>query len=201
MLGAKIKAEHENFIDNFLLTICDKISDSLHKINMTPNIVTTIGFISALLSYYFLYYYKIQYFAPLYILAYFCDCLDGFMARKYKQTSQFGDYYDHFTDITQIVMYVYILYKRYEIFKHPKIILLSSIMFILLMITQGCQEKLMKKENTSKILSSYQFLCFAKLKERIGFLKFFGAGTNTLYFTLIGVYLWALKMKKIKPLF
>lgn len=201
MTGAKTEKQNENFLDNFLIIICDKISDSLHRINITPNIVTTLGFILALLSCYYLYHYKILYFLPLYLLSYFCDCLDGFMARKYKQTSKFGDYFDHFTDIAQIVIYIYILYKRYNITKYPHVLVISIIFVLLLLVAQGCQEKLMKKEYNSEILSSFKFLCPGKLKERIGFLKFFGSGTTIIVFTLVSIYLWAIKMKKIKPLF
>ena len=36
------------------------------------------------------------------------DCLDGFYARKYNMTSQFGDYLDHLSDVFKTTCLFYI---------------------------------------------------------------------------------------------
>ena len=64
--------------------------------------ITTVGFASSLLGSYYLYNYKIWKFV-LYTFAYLCDCMDGYMARKYKLETKFGDYYDHVTDVVQMI--------------------------------------------------------------------------------------------------
>ena len=46
----------------------------------------------------------------LYILSYFCDCLDGYVARKYNMVSKFGDMYDHISDVVSFVLYNIVLY-------------------------------------------------------------------------------------------
>ena len=197
--GAKIEKKYENPIDNFFVhNLCEPVSHTLNKLNVTPNIITTLGFISSLLGSYFLYNFIFYYFMPLYTFAYYCDCLDGYMARKYELSSNFGDYYDHFTDITQIIIFSYVIIYRYNILEHRKLILICVIMFVLLIITQGCQEKIMDKKNNSAILSSYKNMCPDSFKKQIKYLRIFGAATTNFFFMFVAYYLWAIKMKKIK---
>ena len=196
--GAKMEKKYENPIDNFFVhNLCEPVSDTLNKLNITPNIITTIGFISSLLGSYFLYNFNIYYFMLLYTFAYYCDCLDGYMARKYNKSTKFGDYYDHFTDITQIIIFVYVILKKYNITKYPAIIMVSIFMFLMLLITQGCQEKIMNTKNNSDILSSYKNLCPDSFKKQIKFLRIFGAATTNFFFMGVAYYVWAVKMKKI----
>ncbi len=129
------------------------------------------------------------------VLAYYCDCLDGFMARKYKQTTKFGDYLDHTTDILQVFGIIYVLVMRYKLIKFPKLIGVSVIMVILLFIVQGCQEQLMDQINNSVVLSSFKTMCKKSMKNNINILRFFGAGTTQLYVLIISYYLWS-NMKK-----
>ena len=45
-----------------------------------------------------------------YFLAYFYDCADGKMARKYNMTSKYGDLYDHVSDLIKHILLFYVLY-------------------------------------------------------------------------------------------
>ncbi len=74
-----------------------------HKIGLTPNIVTTIGIILALLA--ALAYTQWQtnklylLLATIFLLASgFCDALDGTLARLYQQTTAFGGFLDSLLD-------------------------------------------------------------------------------------------------------
>jgi archaetidylinositol phosphate synthase len=79
-----------------------------HRIGLTPNIVSTIGFVLALLS-------AITYAMPtqwvplpfpwflviaviLLMASGFCDTLDGILARNYQQATAFGGFFDSLLD-------------------------------------------------------------------------------------------------------
>jgi phosphatidylglycerophosphate synthase len=196
MSGAKIAKKYENPIDNFIVhQLCEPVSETLYKYKITPNIITIIGFIFAIFGLIGLYHYKIYHFMIFNVLAYYCDCLDGFMARKYKQTTKFGDYLDHITDILQVLGIIYVLFTRYKLIKFPKLIGVSMIMAILLFIVQGCQEQLMDQLNNSIVLSSFKTMCKKSMKNHINILRLFGAGTTQLFVLIISYYLWS-NMKK-----
>ncbi len=75
-----------------------------HKIGLTPNIVTTIGFVLAFLA--SLAYAITSKEQPLWLLVAvfllmasgFCDTLDGILARTYQQGSTFGGFLDSLLD-------------------------------------------------------------------------------------------------------
>ena len=91
----KIPKTLENPIDNIIIEDSENISSLFYKYKLTPNYVTSLSNISALIVIIFLLNSN-YYFASFFVMvAYFFDCLDGHIARKYKQTSKFGDYYDH----------------------------------------------------------------------------------------------------------
>ena len=196
MSGAKIAKKYENPIDNFIVhELCEPVSETLHNNSITPNIITITGFIFAIFGFIGLYNYKIYHFMIFNVLAYYCDCLDGYMARKYKKATKFGDYLDHITDLLQVLAIIYIFIMRYNIIKFPKVIGISLIILTLFFVAQGCQEKLMKKENTSEALSIFKTMCKKSMKNYINILRFFGAGTAQLYVLIVSYYLWS-NMKK-----
>jgi archaetidylinositol phosphate synthase len=75
-----------------------------HKIGLTPNKVSTIGFVLALLS---AVAYAVNAFNPFWLLVSaiiillasgFCDTLDGILARTYQQATTFGGFLDSLFD-------------------------------------------------------------------------------------------------------
>tara|TARA_B110001469_G_C9419602_1_gene214095 strand:- start:36 stop:623 length:588 start_codon:yes stop_codon:yes gene_type:complete len=191
MTGAKIAKKYENPIDNFIVHhLCEPISDNLYYYNVTPNMITLLGFIISIIGAISLYNYKIYQFMFLNTISYYCDCLDGYMARKYKLQTKFGDYFDHITDNLQVVIIIGVLIIKYRIFYYPKLIIFSLGIIGMLLITQGCQEALMKKENNSLMLTFTTKLCNKNAINNINILRFFGAGTSQLYVLIITYYLW-----------
>ena len=187
---AKINPIYENPVDNFIVfELCEPISDFLNNINISPNMITTIGVFSSLLGAYFLYTKKIYLFIFFYLFAYFCDCLDGYIARKYKKETIFGDYYDHITDVIQMILIIFILVYKYNILKYKSITIVTLILIIIYAITQGCQEKLMGN-NTSEILGITKKMCPEKIKTNISLFKLFGSGTVIFYVMFLSYYLW-----------
>ena len=108
----KIYPSIDNFIDNFLQPFNKALSEPLHKMNVTPNMVTTFGLVVGLAAVYAVL--KEKYFVAfvLFWLYYFGDCLDGYMARKYDQATDFGDKYDHARDVVvNFSMFIATIYK------------------------------------------------------------------------------------------
>jgi phosphatidylglycerophosphate synthase len=195
-IGHKIEKQYENPIDNFILDyICEPLSDKFHKWQMNPNSITIIGFLFSLISFWFLYNYKIHYFIMFHILAYVCDCLDGYIARKYNETSKFGDFFDHITDLIQNIIFLYLIINVYDFLKYKRLVYLTVGLLIGMFITQGCQEKIMKSENSSIILGCFKTMCFKPFSNNIKILRFLGAGTFQLYIIIISYYLWKQKVK------
>ena len=128
----------------------------------------------------------------MYLFAYFCDCLDGFMARKYNLETKFGDYYDHITDIFQTVIVLFIFIYRYSFLNFRKTVIFTLFLMILFSITQGCQEKLMGK-NTSDIIGVTKKMCSKNFKRQIDFIRVFGSGTIIFYILFLAYYLWVKK--------
>ena len=70
-----------------------------------PNIITITGMICNILIITFLLQKYIYIANILLIIKYFCDCLDGAVARKYNKTSKLGGYLDTISDVTLIAPY------------------------------------------------------------------------------------------------
>ena len=78
-------------------------AEAAHKIGLTPNLVSLIGVVLALLS---AFTYAVAEGQPLWLLlatilflaSGFCDALDGVIARIYQQTSVFGGFLDSLLD-------------------------------------------------------------------------------------------------------
>jgi len=173
----------QGFFDLLVSKLTLKTLPFWKSINFTPNHLTTGGFISSLSSIYFLFNRKpIETIIFIIIRAYF-DFADGLMARKYKMTSKFGDYYDHIVDYTfGVGILSVILYKSKN-----KAILTSilTIYTILDFIYFGCIEKEYNQFRDKKIqketsVSYLRNICFAP--------KVFKLFDNiTLYLVVIGV--------------
>ena len=110
-----------------------------HSIGATPNILTTLGFISSITSLMFFYRSNKLYSIIFFIFRWYFDYADGMLARKYKQTSKFGDWYDHVTDWIFFIGFACILYiKSKNKLLHMSLLLIFGILFC---IQFGCMEK------------------------------------------------------------
>ena len=112
MEGRKLPREFENPFDNILIDIANPLTDYLNKYNITPNMITTLSLFLGIRSAYYLQKNKKKEAIIYTLLAYFFDCVDGHLARKYDQVTVFGDYYDHFSDLFKYGILMYILYKK-----------------------------------------------------------------------------------------
>ena len=188
----KIGAEYENFIDNYLIDICEYMSSYIHKLGITPNIITTLSLIcglSAAALLYNKYYYSA---CVLWIVSYYLDNLDGYIARKYNQTSKIGDYYDHIAVSIKFLTELFVLYKL----NSHKFYEVSIVLFIFLMLMMGhigCQERYYNK-NESDSLGFTKQMCpvnsfkIKTVPDAINITKYFGCGTFNLMIVLSFLY-------------
>lgn len=182
-MDAVIIKPGQGFLDLLVSKIILKTLPLWKSIYFTPNHLTTGGLLSSILCVYNLYHRNmISAIISICVRAYF-DFADGLMARKYKMTSKFGDYYDHIVDYTFAIGAVTAI-----ILKSKRRIILLSIVFIfglLFTIYTGCQEKeynqfrnkiLQKETSISQLRNICLYPSFIKIFDNI-----------TLYLVIIGV--------------
>jgi phosphatidylglycerophosphate synthase len=105
-----VKKKYQDPIDNAIYKSAKYIAPTFKKLSFTANDITTLSNISMCITLILLLHAK-YYWACLFVfLAYYFDCLDGFFARKYKQTSKFGEKYDHYSDIIKTLSLLIILF-------------------------------------------------------------------------------------------
>jgi phosphatidylglycerophosphate synthase len=115
------------------------------KLNLTPNMITTLSIPFIILGIYF--FINNNYLAIPCILIYvFLDYLDGYYARNHDMVTEFGDWYDHFRDVVSfILLFIVIIHKikrnkKYIVFNVIFLIILLSTL-ILSLIRFGCNER------------------------------------------------------------
>jgi phosphatidylglycerophosphate synthase len=136
----KLPEKYESQVDNLLYKIIDPVATFLHDLNLTPNNITCLSFITGLLSAYFLHKGRILLFISFYIISYFLDCVDGYVARKYDMTSKFGDALDHnFDTIKNIIIFYIIIKKSIQTKSYLELITLGLLLLLTLQ-HLGCQE-------------------------------------------------------------
>ena len=198
--GAKLATEHENPIDRVFIALVDKAAPLAHRCGATPNMITTLSVVAGLMASraVWLGNRKLA-FAGWALLAYFFDCLDGHMARKYNMCSKFGDYYDHLSDW---IYYGALLYTAFVVrgFK-PAYRSYATGIYALLIAAAigmawhfGCQETIFAQseiEGTTSAscfraptLSLFNGLC-PKADSQICLSRLLGCGTFTVLTVLI----------------
>ena len=197
----KLPKEYENPIDYIVYTyLCEYTAFIFYNFGITPNMITTLSLITGLLS--TVYIESNNYVISILLLwiSYYFDCLDGHVARKYKQCSPFGCYYDHIKDNITMVYIIYTLSYKLQtmsqlIFFYSSILLFSFGLAIQL----GMQEIYSKNENKSSSLSILMMLCKNSLWEFpesfLNYTKYLGCGTFYVLITTIIGYCYVIKQE------
>ena len=117
----------------------------------TPNHLTTLGMVTSGLTIYSLYHRKLGFAVTFLVLRLYFDYADGLLARKYKMTSKFGDWYDHIVDIVFTVgLFSVILFSKYPLKHKIGCTVALAIFFALFSVHMGCIEKEHIKEQKDK---------------------------------------------------
>ena len=185
----KIPDTYECPFDKYLLRFIDTHLDVYYNIGFTPNMITTIGIFFGLLSMYNIFQANFRLASLLLLIAYYFDCVDGKLARKYNMQTKFGDYYDHFGDVFKICIILYALYKT-NTTKFNDIQLILIILAIMMIIHLGYQETIYDKSESPTLNFSKQIIKFDdKPEKRIKYTRYCGCGTFILILCII-IFFW-----------
>lgn len=171
----KIHHELENPFDSVFIYMSELTSGFYHDLDMEPNVITTISLLFGLLAGYFLYKKQNTLATVCWFIAYYYDCTDGFMARKYNQVTTFGDIYDHVSDTSKVIVILAIMYyldKDKFFYWSPVFVFVFSLMLVHL----SCQEKIYNKPDESVTINQFEYMC--PNSELIKYTRYFGVGTT-----------------------
>ena len=133
--------------------------DFWHHLGATPNALTTLGNIATIVGLFYMYkrcFHAVVVFA---LLRWYFDYADGMLARKFDQTTVFGDWYDHISDLLFVIGILVILLIRSKKYKFVSAGIF--LFFVLLALIQtGCAEKENEDEEKNS-LSVLEGLCVA----------------------------------------
>lgn len=187
--GRKLPKRLENPVDNFFVFVSEKTHIYYKKLGFTPNGLTILSMLIQTIGIYVIF--KNQYYLGgfLWLFGYHYDVMDGWYARYYKMTSKYGDMLDHATDIIAgtLLLGTVLLHTKLTV-RQKVIFIIASILLLLLMsVYLGCQEKYVKigsiisNNTSSEILSLLQGLCDKNEEKKLEYLRYFGAGTYSLF--------------------
>jgi len=185
-LPIKIGQDKESILNILCYKLVELFTPIFHSIGFTPNMITTLSLIPAYISY--IYLIKKDMKCLIYYFLYMIlDYTDGYMARKYKLYSKFGDLYDHGRDTLFHLLLLSVFYKN------RKLLIIFIILNVLGLSLFGCQEILFenkcKESNNSTV---YWLKPFCKQNIFFDIYNYF-VGTASMYLgTMICLYLYCL---------
>jgi phosphatidylglycerophosphate synthase len=183
----KVRDEYDCPIDVQIYKFIDTHLHIYFHLGLTPNMVTTFSIIAGLLSAHQILRGHFEIAALLMLLAYYFDCVDGKLARKYNMVSKIGDLYDHLGDLFKFIALFYALFEsNRKKTSNRQRLLIGIILGLALMqcIHFGYQEAIYDKKDESPFLNMCrQMVDFDKTPEKtIQYTKYFGCGTWMLCF-------------------
>lgn len=193
---SKIQKEYINPLDTGIIKLADYLLPKFKNMNLTPNSLTTISLITAILSLGFIYCANkknnyIIFFIIFYLISYFFDYIDGMFARRYKMVTKIGDLYDHIKDILVHVVLLIIIVKKYDIIKFKKLLIFTIIFTFIQYLALSCQDKLYTN-NPSLSFKFGRMFCSNdenKLKKSLKIYKWFDTTSWILLVSLSILYI------------
>ncbi|RYE13393.1 MAG: CDP-alcohol phosphatidyltransferase family protein [Rickettsiales bacterium] len=152
----------DNQYDNVLTVIVSNTVDMFYNCGFNPNGITTLSLIFGILAIGLLKYNKYIEAAICYLISYFFDCMDGYMARKYNLTTNFGDYYDHIKDMIVFILLSYVIFIKFKKI-NSNLKYLPLIILPFLITSLGSSFKNASFDNGLNILSSILFISLTLL--------------------------------------
>ncbi len=201
----------DNPIDVQLYKHIDTLLPIFNKYNLTPNHLTSVSLVFGVFASYFLYYDKYFLSSISWFMAYYFDCVDGKMARRYDMVTKFGDYFDHSSDTFKMILLIYIMYLKLKGKRMSKLLILVFVLIIInLMLVGsqfGCQEKITKDinkknkkynkdEEESETLAFTERLIITDCYTQMNYTKYFGSGTVIVAISLLLLFWKQITMSK-----
>lgn len=174
----------EGPVDIICLKVAELIAPVFYALGHTPNMVTTYSLVTGLASVYFLYAHNLPAFIGLNIASYIFDCTDGYMARRYKMVSKFGDLYDHLSDITVNGLLAYAVYTIYGWKRIAPLFYLGVALLFGMLFYFGCSQSHHNKGDAEELLDLCRLLNFHP--ETYKWARYFSCGTFK-FFTIAAI--------------
>ena len=192
--------EYKNPLYGAVIKLSEYLSPVFRKYKMSPNGITTLSLVFGLISLWCLHQQTasgVFWFGIWYLVQYFFDCMDGYYARRYKMTSELGDWYDHLKDTFLYLAICYVLVKQYGLLTSPISICLIIGLGLLQYWYNGCLGIYRGDSNESKrfsIMTAARRWCThsseSTVKKRLSYLRWFGSSTCVINVWIIAIYLW-----------
>ena len=151
------------YVDSVVTAIILPTLPAWHAIGATPNTLTTLGMLSSFACVLFLFKRKLVWCLLFLVLRWYFDYADGLLARKYKQTSVFGDWYDHVVDICfSLGVFGVLALTKYPLKIKIPIIGSVVVFYALFMVQMGCIERLYHEKHEElkeTTISRLRYLC------------------------------------------
>ncbi len=191
----KLSDEYECPIDVKLYNFINTHLHLYYNIGFTPNIVTTFSILFGILASHQIMIKQFKTGALFTFIAYYLDCVDGKLARRYNMITKFGDIYDHVGDIFKIIIITSALFLSNTKKTTTKQWIYIGVFLSFTMIQcvhLGYQEAIYNKSDESLILTMWRKLVeFDKTPEKtIHYTKYFGCGTWNICFVLL-IIIWS----------
>jgi len=154
-----------------------------HRIYTLPNVITFFRFILAIFFIYYMILDEIKYALIIYTIAIASDSIDGFIARRYKQTSALGRKMDAFVDSILIISaFILLVFLKY-------IGLIMALVFILPRIITAIMLYVYSKKKfvTTKYAKLAAFFTYIAI-----ILIIIESEINILYFCFALIYLFSI---------
>jgi phosphatidylglycerophosphate synthase len=185
----KLPQQYECPIDWLLYRSIDHHLSVYKDLGLTPNMVTVMSILAGVGGAYIYTKKRYSFAALLWVVAYYFDCVDGKLARRYNMTSKFGDLLDHAGDGLKVVsMTAVVLYNHGETLTPIQKIcyFACSVMTLLCMINIGYQERIYDAtsgKESSATLNVYKMLTSTDEcpKRTIRKTRHFGCGSLILF--------------------
>ncbi len=154
--------------------VCPILAPIAHEtLGLVPNTITTISNIFGILSIIFLYKNNYIVFFICSLIRQVLDALDGYVARKYKIFSKWGDTYDHVSDVIVYTLIILVFISKIKTKSRP-IILMPLLFFTIFIFSDRVlrSECINKKfvnvcdtdDEKKQIMTRTRYLSFIEIK-------------------------------------
>lgn len=199
----QIPSEYQSPFYHWTLLLSDRLSPSFRRLGFTPNGITTLSLVCGVVAVWYLVQGTatgVLGFGVWYLIQYFFDCMDGYYARRYGLTSEFGDWYDHLKDTGLYLAICYILVRQYGLLHSPVSLLVLVSLAVLQYVYNGClgvyRDHGPEPEGWATMTLARRWCrqggpsC---VTTRLRWLRWFGTSTCVLGVWVVVAYLWWLR--------
>lgn len=136
-------------IDNAIIDATVPAAPGLVAAGVTPNMVSILGGVLSVGALVALWYDHLVAFVVLFGAAYVMDTVDGWMARTFAMTSDWGEILDHGKDILITILLIVVLAVRVLPSVPATAAVLVAILYLVSLAMEGCTQRTIAKRKVS----------------------------------------------------